>query len=158
MSVLRNGIIFITAKKMIPLRNKLIEMGWPQPQTPIQTDNSTAVGFTSKTIVNKATKSSDMKLWWLRDRESQEQLRYYWGPGSENEGDYSTKHHPPIYHEAKRETHIWSNFLSFILCQLRQTKHSCKGVLLQVELLPRGTKRKPLIRRLSQQRHHYITC
>ena len=48
--------LFITAKKMIPLRNTLIEMGWPQPQTPIQTDNSTAVGFTNKKIVNKATK------------------------------------------------------------------------------------------------------
>ena len=44
-----------------------------------------------------------MKLWWLRDRESQEQFRYYWAPGSENEGDYSTKHNPPIYHEAKRK-------------------------------------------------------
>ena len=88
---------------MIPLRHTITEMWWPQPQTPIQTDNSTAVGFTSKTIVNKATKSADMKLWWLRDRESQEQSRYYWALGSENEGDYSTKHHPPIYHEAKRE-------------------------------------------------------
>ena len=94
--------LFITAKNMIPLRNTLIEMGWPQPQTPIQTDNSTAVGFTNTIIVNKATKSSDMKVWWLRDRESQEQFRYYWAPGSENEGDYSTKHHTPIYHEAKR--------------------------------------------------------
>ena len=45
--------LFITAKNMIPLRNTLIEMGWPQPQTPIQTNNSTAVGFTNKTIVNK---------------------------------------------------------------------------------------------------------
>ena len=43
-----------------------------------------------------------MKLWWLRDREPQEQFRYYWAPGSENEGDYSTKPNPPIYHEAKR--------------------------------------------------------
>ena len=77
-------------------------MGWPQPQTPIQTDNSTAVGFTNKTIVNKATNSSDTKLWWLRDRESQEQFRYYWAPRSENEVDCSTKHHPPIYNEAKR--------------------------------------------------------
>ena len=94
--------LFITAKKMIPLCNTVIEMGWPQPQTPIQTDNSTAVGFTKKTIVNKATRSSDMKLWWLRDRESQEQFRYYWAPGSENVGDYSTKNHHPIYHEAKR--------------------------------------------------------
>ena len=54
--------LFITAKKMIPLRHTLIYMGWPQPQTPIQTENSTSVGFTNKTIVNKATKLSDMKL------------------------------------------------------------------------------------------------
>ena len=61
--------LYITAKNMITLSNTLIEMGWPQPKFPIQTDNSTAVGFTTKTIVNKATKSADMKLWWLRDRE-----------------------------------------------------------------------------------------
>ena len=90
--------LYITAKKMIPLCNTLIEMGWPQPQSPIQTDNSTAMGFTNKTIVNKATKLADMKLWWLRDRESQDQFRYYWAPGSENKLNYSTKHHPPIYH------------------------------------------------------------
>ena len=77
-------------------------MKWPHPQNPIQTDNSKAVGFTNKKIVNKATKSSDIKLWWIRDRESQEQFEYYWAPGSENEGDYITKHHPPIYHEANR--------------------------------------------------------
>ena len=70
--------LFITAKKMIPLSHTLIKMRWPQPQEPIQTDNSTSVGFTINTIVNKATKSSNMKLWWLRDRESQEQFRYYW--------------------------------------------------------------------------------
>ena len=93
--------LYITAKNMIPLRNTLIEMGWPQPQTPIQTDNSTAVGFTNKTIVNKATKYVDVKLLWLRDRESQEQFRYYWAPGSENEGNYRTKHNPLIYHESK---------------------------------------------------------
>ena len=92
----------IKAKKMIPLHNTLIEMGWQQPHKPIQTDNSTAVGFTNKEIVNEATKSADMKLWWLRDREPQEQFRYYWAPGSEKEGYYSTKHHIPIHHEAKR--------------------------------------------------------
>ena len=31
-------------------------------------------------------------------------------------------------------------------------------MLLQVELLPRGTNRKPVIHRLSQQSHHYLTC
>ena len=94
--------LYIIDKKIIPIRNTLIEVGWPQPQTPIQTDNSTAVVFTNKTIVNKATKSADMRLWWIRDRKSQDQFRNYWEPGSENEGDYSTKHRPPIYHEVKR--------------------------------------------------------
>ena len=94
--------LYITANKLIQLCNILIEMGWPQLQTPIQKENSTAVGFTNKTIINKATKSEDMKLWCLRDMESQEQCRYYWAPGSENEGYYSTKHPPPIYYEAKR--------------------------------------------------------
>ena len=135
---------------MIPLRNKLIEMGWPQPQTPIQTDNSTSVVFTNKTIVNKATKSADMKLWWLRDRESQEQFRYYWAPGSENEGDYSTKHHPLYIMKQIEQTHTWYDFPFPHIFQLRQAKNSCKGVTLQVELHPHGTNRKPVMSRLSQ--------
>ena len=61
-------VLYITAKNIIPLRKTLIEMGWPQPKSPIQTDNSTAVGFTNKFFFNKATKSADMKVWWLRDK------------------------------------------------------------------------------------------
>ena len=55
--------LYITAKNMIPLRNTLIDMGWPQPESPIQKDKSTAVVFTNKTIFKKATKLADMKLW-----------------------------------------------------------------------------------------------
>ncbi len=43
--------LFVTAREMIPHRQTLIEMGWPQPKSPIQTDNSTAAGVTNKTIV-----------------------------------------------------------------------------------------------------------
>jgi hypothetical protein len=43
--------LFITAQEMVLLRQTLVDMGWPQPPSPIQTDNSTAVGFTNKTIV-----------------------------------------------------------------------------------------------------------
>ena len=31
--------LYITAINMIPLCNTLVEMGWPQPKTPIQIDN-----------------------------------------------------------------------------------------------------------------------
>ena len=56
------AVLYTRAKNMIPMCNTFIEMGWQQPQTPIQTENSTALGFTNKKIVNKATKSADMKL------------------------------------------------------------------------------------------------
>eukprot|EP00804_Cyclotella_cryptica_P016130 CCRYP_004246-RA/>CCRYP_004246-RA protein AED:0.35 eAED:0.35 QI:0/0/0/0.75/1/1/4/0/1339 len=40
--------LFICAKEMVPLRQSLIEMGWPQPQSPIQTDNTTALVLPTK--------------------------------------------------------------------------------------------------------------
>ena len=94
--------LYLKTKRMVPIHNTLKEMGWPQPKSPIQTDNSTAAGFTNKVIVNKAIKSLDMKLWWLRDRESQDHFKYYWALVQCNKGDYITKLHPLIYHEMKR--------------------------------------------------------
>jgi hypothetical protein len=101
--------LFVTAREMIPLRQTLIAMGWPQLKSPIQTDNSTAAGVTNKTIVPRWAKMMDMCLWWLRCRRSQDQFRYYWDAGSKNWADYHTKHHPDSYHEAHRTTHagIW---------------------------------------------------
>jgi hypothetical protein len=100
---------FVTAREMIPHRQTLIAMGWPQPKSPIQTNNSITAGVTNKTIVPHRAKMMDMRLWWLRCRGSQNQFRYYWDAGSKNWTDYHTKHHPDTYHEAHRLTHagIW---------------------------------------------------
>ena len=68
--------LFITARSMAPMQQTLIEMGWPQPKSPIQTDNSTAVGVANNTIVVRHMKSMKMRLWWIRCRESQEHYRY----------------------------------------------------------------------------------
>jgi hypothetical protein len=57
--------LFIFTREMVPHWQTLIDMGWPQPHSPIQTDNSTAVGVTNKTIVPKQFKMMDMRLWWL---------------------------------------------------------------------------------------------
>ena len=98
------GATFLCAKEMVPLRQTLIEMGWPQPPSPIQVDNSTAVGVANSTIIPKRTKAMDMRFHWLRCREAQGQFRFFWAPGSDNLADYSTKHHPPQYHLAHRRT------------------------------------------------------
>ena len=63
--------LFITAKEMVPIRQTLIERGWLQPPSSVQTDNSTAVGVINKTIVPRRIKSMDMQFYWLRCREAQ---------------------------------------------------------------------------------------
>ena len=57
---------FITAHKMIPHCQTLIDMVWPQPKSPLQTDNSTALGIINNTIVPRWIKMMDMHFWWLQ--------------------------------------------------------------------------------------------
>jgi hypothetical protein len=64
--------LFITAREMIPHRQTFITMGWPQPKSPIQMDNSTAAGVTHKTIVPCRSKMMDIQFWWLHCRTSQD--------------------------------------------------------------------------------------
>ncbi len=101
--------LFITAREMIPHRQTLINMGWPQPKSPIQTDNSTAAGVTKNTIVPHRSKMMDMRLWWLHWRTCQDQFCYYWDAGTKNWADYNTKHHPETFFESHHSTHagIW---------------------------------------------------
>ena len=72
------GALFINTRQAIPAKRTLEEMGHKQPATPIQTDNTTALGFVTKTLNPKATKSTDMKYWCLSDKSDQEQFHYYW--------------------------------------------------------------------------------
>ena len=89
------GAMFIKAQEMVATRQTLQEMKWPQPKSPLQTDNSTAAGVVNNTIIPRKLKTMDRRLHCLRCRESQGQFRYYWASGKLNWGDYSTKHHPP---------------------------------------------------------------
>ena len=58
--------IFLTSKDMLPLHQTLVEMEWTQGQSPIQTDNSTAMGVTNNNISQKRTNSTEMIFHWLR--------------------------------------------------------------------------------------------
>ena len=48
------GALFLNGQAAAPNRTTLIEMHHPQPPTPIQVDNSTAVGIASKRADNNA--------------------------------------------------------------------------------------------------------
>jgi hypothetical protein len=101
------GALYINCREAVPARQTLEFLGHAQPPTPIQTDNTTALGVVNNNVMKKL-KAMDMKFHWLRDRISQKQFRHYWAPGSDNKGDYVTKHHPPVHHEAMRSTFLTS--------------------------------------------------
>ena len=78
-------------KKSVALRTTLHEMGHPQPPTPIEVDNSTAVRFENKQIKQQKSKSMDMRYYLIQDRVAQKHFQVYWRPGLTNLGDYFTK-------------------------------------------------------------------
>ena len=94
--------LYIVAKECVYIRLILEEMGHPQPETPIQTDNLTAEGVINSKIQPKRTKAMDMRFHWLRDREAQRQFRFYWRSGKTMLADYYSKHHPATHHRNMR--------------------------------------------------------
>ena len=60
------GALFINCHEAIPEQHALEEMGHKQPPTPMQTDNTTALGVATNSIASKRLKSMDMKFHWLR--------------------------------------------------------------------------------------------
>jgi hypothetical protein len=60
------GGLFVNTKDATVLRQTLTEMGWPQPPTPIQTDNSTACGIANGTLRQRKSKAMDMRFYCVR--------------------------------------------------------------------------------------------
>ena len=67
----------MAAQESIPIITSLEELGYKQPPTPIQVDNTTAVGFANREIKQKISKAIDMRFYWLQDRCDQQQIKIY---------------------------------------------------------------------------------
>eukprot|EP00957_Ditylum_brightwellii_P109356 8342336-Ditylum_brightwellii.AAC.1 len=62
------GALFENAKEAIAIRNTSVEMGHPQPPTPIQVDNTVAHGIVNNNIHQCKSKAIDMRFYWVRDQ------------------------------------------------------------------------------------------
>jgi hypothetical protein len=102
------GGLFVNLKEALVLRQILHDMGYPQPTTPIQTDNSTAAGLANNTIKQNKSRHIDMRYHWIRDRVVQGQFNIFWDAGTNNLADYFTKHHAPIHHQKVRPIYVHS--------------------------------------------------
>jgi hypothetical protein len=92
------GALFDNCKKATILCTTLAEMGWPQPATPIQTDNSTACSIANDNIKLQQSRAMDMCFYWVCDCSKQGHFHIFWKPGTTNFADYFTKHHAARHH------------------------------------------------------------
>ena len=98
--------LFYNCKAATPLRVTAEEMGHPQPKTPVTTDNSTAQGLITKTMIPKAAKSYDMRFNYLKCREAQRQFDFIWCRDKNNNADYHSKRHPIKHYIEKRHDFV----------------------------------------------------
>jgi len=126
--------VYHNAQVAIPIRIVLQALDHAQPPTPIKTDNSTANGFIHDNIHQRRSKSWDMRYYWLRDRQTQQQFLFFWDKGSNNDADYFTKHFAAKYHRVKRPRYVqdklniiqqWQRYHPF------PSQVYCEGVLLR---------------------------
>ena len=92
------GALFLNCQEAVPICITLEEMGHSQLPTPVQVDNSTALGIATGTIKQRKSKAMEMRFYWIRERKNQKQFNIYWKPGPTNKGDYFTKKFPPAHH------------------------------------------------------------
>jgi hypothetical protein len=56
------------------------EMGHQQPPTPLECDNTTAVGILNDTVRQRQSKAMNMRYYWVKDRIKQGHYHIYWAP------------------------------------------------------------------------------
>jgi hypothetical protein len=61
------GALYIHCREAIPAHHTLKFVGHPQPPTPMQTDNTTALNIVNNNVIKKL-KAMDMKYHWLHNR------------------------------------------------------------------------------------------
>ena len=100
------GALFLNVKEAKILRLTLLELGHPQPPTPIHIDNSTAVGIVNNTIKRQRSRSMEMRYFWLLDQEAQRMFDFQYHPGLENMADYPSKAHTGAIHQHVRPYYL----------------------------------------------------
>ena len=107
------GTCFINAKRAVPLRTTLDEMGHQQETTPIQVDNKTSEGIINEEFQQKHSKAMDMRFYWFLDRVKQKKFHVFWKPGPTNKADYVSKNHPTRHHINVRPTYVLNALKNF---------------------------------------------
>ena len=111
--------LFQNTQLIVFIRHCVIVLGHQQPLMPIRTDSSTSAAFVNPKMHQKRSKSWDLKLYLLRDRENEKEFKVMWAPSVVNKAEVFTKKHPPFHLQR-----ICSHYIVHLL----QLKHSRKNL------------------------------
>ncbi len=123
--------LFLNAQEAKVFRLVLVELGHPQPPTPIHIDNKTTVGIVNNTIKCQRSRSMEMRYFWLLDGETQQYFKFYYQPGLENLGDYPSKHHTADIHQHVRPYNVHMDNSPTLLPRAMKpiTRRGCAEIL-----------------------------
>ena len=71
------GALFLDRQKAVPICTVIIELGHPQPLTPIRTENLATCGTVNGKVRKNKSRSMD-ETFWIRNRVNQGQFLVYW--------------------------------------------------------------------------------
>jgi hypothetical protein len=71
------GALFLNAQEAKVLRFTLLELGHPQPPTPIHIDNTTTIGIVNNTAKRQHSRAMEMQYFWLLDGKTQNYFKFY---------------------------------------------------------------------------------
>ena len=103
------GALFLNAQEARIIRLILLELGHPQPPTPIHVDNTTTVGMLNSTIKRQRSRAMEMRYFWHLDQNNNKHFKVYYKLGAENIGDHPSKAHARAIHTHVRPYYLHTN-------------------------------------------------
>ena len=100
------GALFMCVQEGRIMRLILEELGHPQPATPINCDNATAVGIVNGTVKMQRSRGMEMRYFYSCDQVKRGFFDVKWHPGQENLGDYQSKNHLGKHHVHVRPMYL----------------------------------------------------
>jgi hypothetical protein len=102
------GALFLNTQQTKIIRLILLELGHPQPPTPVHCDNATAVGIANESVKKQRSRAMEMRYFWVCDQVKNGHVAVYWYPGLENLADYLSKHHEEKHHIKVRPIYLYT--------------------------------------------------
>ena len=122
---------FLNTKEARIVRLMLTKLGHPQPQNPININNTIAVGIVNNTIKRQRSRAMEMRYFWLIDQETKKYFKFYYQPGQENLADYPSKTNTGTIHTHMRTYYLHMDSSPNLLTRADKTsaRQGCTEIL-----------------------------